>query len=509
MVKKKHTRLSSEAKKKVAFLQKKGKSKTEKIPIKGFSVPRKSSIFAETARLFSKDSPRIKELKYKARKRSIREGIFWSAKQSFGHHYISPFAIAINASNSLVALLSSFSGFLGPLTQMFSSRLIEKYSRKKIILKAVFFETLMWLPIIAIAILFYKGILVDTLPLLLLLSFSIYIIFQNITTPVWFSWAGDIIGEKYRGRWFSKRNLIMGFVSVVLAISAAFLLDYFKKNNWIRVGFIILFSLALISGLMRLKAFKKQYEPEIKLKKGYYFSFWNFIIKAPKNNFGKFSIFKGLFSFASSISSSLLVVYLLRNLEFSYSYYMIIIFSGTVFSLLVLELWGKLSDKYGNYKILCITSIIIPIIPILWVLSPSLIYLILIPSLISGISLAGFSLASGNFVYDNVSQQKRGLAVSYFNMLNGIGIFLGAGLGALLIKTLTIKLIEPIILIFIIGGIARMIVVFIFLPKLKETRKTKKFGGPKELKNIILKEAGPTLHEEVHQIISIKKYFRD
>jgi len=319
---------------------------------------------------------------------------------------------------------------------------------------------------------------------------------------------GDIVTDKYRGRFFSKRNLITGFVSVIIAISASFFLDYSKKNGLIMFGFIVLFSLALISRLISWKAFKKQYEPKIKLKKGYYFSFWNFIIKAPKNNFGKFAIFKAMLSFAVSISSPLLVVYLLRNLEFSYSHYIIIIFSGTLFSLLILELWGKFADKYGNYRVLLITTMIIPTTPILWILSPSIIYLILIPSFIGGISWAGFELAARNFVYDNVSQQKRGLVISYYRMLNGIGIFLGAGLGALLIKTLTIKSIEPIILIFMIGAIARMIVVFIFLPKLKEIRKTKKFQGTRTFKDIMLHQAKPTLHEEAHEIMSIKKYLR-
>ena len=62
----------------------------------------------------------VKELRHQARRHSIKEGIFASAKGSFGDYYIAPFAIAINASNSLVALLSSVSGFLGPLTQIFS-----------------------------------------------------------------------------------------------------------------------------------------------------------------------------------------------------------------------------------------------------------------------------------------------------------------------------------------------------------------------------------------------------
>ncbi|MCK5149623.1 MFS transporter [Candidatus Pacearchaeota archaeon] len=455
-----------------------------------------------------KDSPKIKELKHKARRKSIKEGIFFSAKSSFGDRYISPFAIAINASNSMVALLSSVSGLLGPLAQIFSSRLIEKHSRKKIILKAIFFESLMWLPLIIMAILFYKGILVNTLPLLLLLSFSLYIILANIGSPAWFSWVGDLVDEKYRGRWFSKRNLITGFVSAILAIFSSFFLNYFKQINLVMFGFIILFSLAFISRLVCWKIFKKLYEPKIKLKKGYYFSFWNFLKNAPKNNFGKFSIFRALLNFACSISSPLLAVYLLRNLKFNYPTYMIIIMSSSIFSLIVLNGWGKFADKYGNYKVLGITSILIPIVPFLWIFSPFPVYLIFIPALISGISWAGFTLATGNFIYDNVSQQKRGLAISYCNMLNGIGIFLGAGLGALLIKFLTISFIEPISLIFIIGGITRMMVVFFGIPKIKEMKKTKKFDSSKIIKNIRFKQAKSTLMEEAHEIMSIKEYLR-
>lgn len=453
-----------------------------------------------------KDTPRIKELKHQARRHSIKEGIFASAKGAFGDYYISPFAIAINASNSLVAFLSSITGLLGPLTQIFSSRLIEKHPRKKIILKSVFFESLMWLPLIIIAILFYKGILVNFLPFFLLLSFSLYVVLANIGSPAWFSWMGDIVDEKYRGRWFSKRNLIMGFVLVVLAIFASFFLSYFKQNNWTMLGFIILFFFALISRIFCWRIFKKQYEPKIKLEKGYYFSFWDFVKNAPKNNFGKFSIFRSLLSFSCYISSPLIVIYLLRHLQFNYTTYMMIILSSSIFSLVILKIWGNFSDRYGNYRILGITTILIPIIPILWILSPLPIYLILIPAFVSGISWAGFNLAARNFIYDNVTPQKRGLAVSYYNMLNGFGIFLGAGFGAILIKFLTISFIEPILFIFVLGGIARMVVVFWWLPKMKEIRKTKKFDSSKTLKNMILKQAKPTLIEEAHEIMLIKKY---
>lgn len=457
-----------------------------------------------------KDSPKIRELKHHSRRLSIKEGIFASAKTSLGYNYISPLAIAINSSNAIVAMFTGIIGILGPTSQIFGSRLIEKYPRKKIVSKSVFLEALMWIPFIIIALLFYKNILTDILPLALLLIFSIYIVINSVNYPAWFSWIGDIVDDNYRGRWFAKRNLILGFASVIIGIASAFFLDYSKKINMTMIGFSILFSLALISRIISWRTLKKQYEPKIKLEKGYYFSFLDFLLnKTKNNNFKKFSIYRFFLNISCSISSTLFAIYLLRFLGFKYSIYMIIVFSGTIFSLIVLELWGKFSDRYGNYKILAISSILIPIIPLLWIINSSPLYLIFIPSMVSGITWAGFNLAAGNFIYDNVSAQKRSLAVSYHNMLAGIGTFIGAGIGAILIKFLTIQIVAPIIAIFIFGSLTRMIIVFLGIHHIREIKKTEKFKGTKTLKDLVFTEAKPTLIEEASQIIAIKKYLNE
>ena len=452
------------------------------------------------------DSQRIKNLKHKARRKSIKEGMFATVKSSFFDNYISPFAIAINSSNSLVAMISSVSGLIGPIAQLFSSRLIEKYLRKKIVVKAVFLETLMILPMIIIAILFQKNIITNSLPLLLFLFYSFYIIFANISGPAWFSWMGDIVDDNFRGRWFAKRNLILGFLSVILTVSASFFLDFFKDKNLTMLGFAILFALAFIGRMFSCRIFKQQYEPKIKIQDGYYFSFTQFLFKAPTNNFGRFTLFRGCLSFADAILGSLLSIYLLRNLGLNYSSYMIIIFAGTIFSLLVINLWGIFADHYGNYKTILITSLFIPLLPILWILNNSIAYLIFVPSLAGGIVWAGFNLASGNFVYDNVTPQKRGIVISYYNVVVGGGIFLGAALGALLIKVITISTINPIVIIFSISAIFRLAVVLFWLPKFKETRPTPKFSGTSALKNIILKESKPAFIEGIHDITAIKDY---
>ncbi|MFA4953546.1 MAG: MFS transporter [Candidatus Pacearchaeota archaeon] len=455
-----------------------------------------------------KESEFVKELKHKSRRRSIKEGIFASGKTALGEYYLAPFAIAINTSNFIVALLGSISGLLGPLSQIFSSRLLEKYSRKRIIMKFVFLEALMWLPIILIAFLFYAGILTESLPFIFLVVYAVYVIFMNISSPPWFSWMGDIVDKNYRGRWFSKRHIITSFVSGTLAIVASFFLEYTKGKGWLMIGYIILFTLALLFRLMSWKTFQRQYEPKIKLKKGYYFTFWDFIINSPKTNFGKFTIYRTLFSFATAISSPLVAIYLLRNLGFGYTTYIAISLAEGMFALAVIQLWGNFADKYGNYRVLCISSILIPLIPILWIFSPNPIYLFFVPAIIGGVAWAGFNLAAGNFVYDNISVEKRGLVISYYNMLIGIGTFLGAGIGAFLIKYLTTS-IEPIIIIFILSAVARAIFAIWWVPKIKEIRKTEKFGGKKALRNLIFKEAKPILTEEAHEILSIHRYIME
>jgi len=448
----------------------------------------------------------LKKLKKESREASINEGNFAAAQFAFGSYYVAPFAIAINASNSIVAMLSAISGLLGPLSQMFSYKLIEKYPRKKIVSKAVLGEAILWLPLIVIAILFYKGILTNLLPLMALLFFAISVLSINVAMPAWFSWMGDVVEEKHRGRYFSRRNLITGFVSVITAIAASFLLEYLKTKGIVMIGFIILFTLAFLSRLISWRLFKKQYEPKIKIRKKDHFSFGDFLLSCPKTNFGKFAIYRALMGFAGTISASLVAVYLLRYIGFNYPLYMTITLAGTFISLFTLELWGKFSDKYGNYRTLAITSMMIPLIPVLWILFKSSIYLIIFPATFGGIFWAGFNLAANNFVYDNVRPEKRATAISYQNMLIGIGIFLGGGLGAILIKYLKTSFIEPIATIFILGAITRIIVVLWWVPKLKEAQNTAKYKGTKSIKKMFLKEAKPTFQHEIREIMTIGKY---
>ena len=103
----------------------------------------------------TKDIDIEKENREKAKEISIKEGSFFSLMDGFGLRYITPYALALGASNFVIALLSSLPQLLGNITQLAIPRLMKKISRRKIVATAVITQAFMWFPIILVGFLYF------------------------------------------------------------------------------------------------------------------------------------------------------------------------------------------------------------------------------------------------------------------------------------------------------------------------------------------------------------------
>jgi len=138
------------------------------------------------------------------------------------------------------------------------------------------------------------------------------------------------------------------------------LLDLFKTKGLVFIGFGVLFSIAMCARLYSVYLFRKQYSPKFKLRRGYYFSFKDFLTRGLKTDFGKFVSFVSLMHLAVYIGSPFVAVYLLKQLELSYIWFTVITLSASVYSLIMMPIWGKFADKYGNRLVLVLCTIFIP-----------------------------------------------------------------------------------------------------------------------------------------------------
>jgi len=274
-------------------------------------------------------------------------------------------------------------------------------------------------------------------------------------------------------------------VAIVCMIIAGFVLDYFKQT-YLFMGYIVIFTIAFLGRLVSSVYFLKQYEPEFKPDKKAYFTIFQFIKKMAFNNFGRFVLFYTLMMFAVNIAAPFFAVYMLKNLGFSYTAYMAIILSSAVSSLIFMPVWGKFSDIYGNLKTMRLTSRLIPLVPFLWIISIYIFlynsafvipYLIVI-ELFSGIIWAGFNLAAGNFIYDAVSRERMAICTSYFNIISGIGLLVGALLGGFIASfSFSLFGLDRILIVFLLSGIARYLVHASMASKIEEVREVMHFNG--------------------------------
>ena len=416
----------------------------------------------------------------KSKKASVKDAAAINATVGFGDNYISAYAVSMNATANQLGLLTSIPNLFAPLAQLFTSKYMEKHSRKKIFSIATLFQSLFWIPIIAVSFLFLKNI--SSAPILLVIFYTIYALFGHFAGPAWVSWIGDLVDSKESGRFFGLRNKIGGAVSLISMILGGIILDLFKKQAttpekiyFVFIGFGIIFTLAMFFRFLSRHYVLQQHEPHFRFQKDAYFSFFQFLRKSPENNYGRFSIYVALVTLATNIAAPYFTLYMLKDLSFSYIQFMLYTIAATIATFIFMTKWGSFADRFGNKKMIEISAFIIPLICFAFPVSvfipmPYKLYFLLLANFITGFGWAGFNLAAGNFVYEATTPQRRGICSAYAAILNGLGVVIGATIGSLMISHIPINFMNIILFVSIISGIARLAVSFIMLKTIKDVR---------------------------------------
>ncbi|MBW3012240.1 MFS transporter [Candidatus Woesearchaeota archaeon] len=429
-----------------------------------------------------------KKLKDNSLKISIKEGSAYSFMEGFGLRYITPYALALGATNVHIGFLSSLPNLIGNISQLFALKIMSRVSRKSIVMTGVFAQSFMWLPIIFVGMLYFMFGVSSVYAVTMLIAFYMLLVVSGaIAGPAWTSWMRDLI-HKNRGKYFGMRNRICGAIAIAAALIAGYVLDLFKDANSLFIGFVVLFVVAFAGRLASGLFFIRQHEPEFKFDSSMYFSFFDFVRNMLYNNFGRFAVYASLIYFGTAIASPFFAVYMLNELKFNYTLYTIVILVSSIASIASMPAWGKFVDIYGSGKTLKMTGLFISFIPLLWLATPfiagnlwALIPYLVIAEAFGGFVWAGFGLASTTFIYDAVTVQRTALCSAYFSLLNNIGVFAGALIGGFLSSTgISFLGFKHILFIFLVSGIVRLAMYFIMVSRFKEVR---------EVKPIFFKEA--------------------
>src|SRR3989338_7979293 len=89
--------------------------------------------------------------KKKSLKYSIYDGAAFAIMDGMTASFLTPFAIALNASVNLIAALSYVPQLVGAFVQLFAAKVVETFmDRRKILVISSFVHAILWIPLLLI-----------------------------------------------------------------------------------------------------------------------------------------------------------------------------------------------------------------------------------------------------------------------------------------------------------------------------------------------------------------------
>ena len=241
------------------------------------------------------------------------------------------------------------------------------------------------------------------------------------------------------------------------------------------IGFAILFGAAAIFRLFSFYFLSGMYEPPFSKDKEERQSLSDMVRHVGSSNLGRFTLYVSLINFTTNIAGPFFAVYMLRDLAFSYAAYIV---NASAFAIVVLvfqSFWGRRADWAGNIRVIAVTSLLLPIVPLLWLFSSNVYYLIG-AQVFSGIAWAGFNLTSVNFVYDATEKEGRTKYIAFFNAASGLGLCLGALVGGYVAAYLPSMFGYQLRTLFLLSGLLRIVVIVLLLRLIFEVRHVPKMN---------------------------------
>ena len=396
-------------------------------------------------------------------KNSVLDASFYSAMVGLTQNYISPFALAMKATTTQIGFLTGIPSFAQVLTQLVAPGLAEKVrSRKNLIVLGSFLHGLMWLPVLLIPYVFHSH------QVAWLIAFVTLLVgFDSLGNAPWNNMMADIVPGAIQGRYFSVRNRVGSFVSFLLSFVAGGILQALTGN--IFLAFAVIFAGALFSRFASTYFLSQMDEPRVAVPKVKQPGLFKLSLTLGSTNIGKFILFNALMNVAVMFSSPFFSVYMLRDLQFNYLTFVIVNSASTLATLLFMPLWGKRVDKFGTIQVLKVTSLFVPMVPVMWLFSTNMYYLCFAQAL-GGFAWGGFALAFGIFLYYAAPPENRIRYIALSNTLMFGGAALGSLLGGIVAPHLPAVMGNKLLTIFLISGAARAVIVVLFIPGIHEMR---------------------------------------
>ncbi|MGL5126288.1 MAG: MFS transporter [Fusobacteriaceae bacterium] len=318
------------------------------------------------------------------------------------------------------------------LLQFFIGRFYKVFKDRK---KALFFSVLLGrIPFLMIPLFIAMDL---NKSWILITSVLIYSFFNSFALNVWTSAIRDTISRNERGRFFSKRFVLISISSVVFSSIAGNILNIENK----KIGLFFLTSILAVSAILTVifTFFQEVPTLETQMEK------IKLSVPLQNKNFKNFLIFIAMWNFSLEFTRPYFSYFSAVKIGVPYGYLGSMASVTAVLSIVIYPIMGKLGDKFGNKKLLS-KGIICSTYAILFYCvmgAENFKSLLLFDGIVTAISWSAINLCLFNLLLEVAEDPIDSYVATYYITVGAFGIIGGVtgGIVAEIMKNTTISVI--------------------------------------------------------------------
>ncbi len=360
-------------------------------------------------------------------------GSVWAT--AIGGAPFSLFAKALGASEFQIGLLAALP-FLATLVSMPASIVTERTgNRKGIFLWSTYAQRALWFPIALIPLfLLGKGSAVGVFMLLVLLMYCA----GAVGGPGWLSWMADIVPQRVRGKYFSRRRQWGILSAIPTALAVGWLLDHLAPIQpgghlnlpatlrWCA----IIFMCSAVFGIIDIFLFR--YVPDVPMEPRTRVPMGRLFAQPLRDRqFLWFAAFVATLTFAVSFMGQFVTFYLIDKIGVTGTgIQMMLLVAPMIAQLLVLPLWGNAADRMGKRPVLAIASLGLVPVGLGWCfMGPGSQWLGYVLSILGAALWTGIEVANLNYVLEFSGSERGENGGSSYVAVNSVIINIAGCLG--------------------------------------------------------------------------------
>ena len=420
----------------------------------------------------------------------VSQGLWgaWSQMAGVGAAVMTGYVLSLGGDASFVALMTSITtaSVVGQLLSPIIGRRVA--NKKRFILTSRVISVLFRGSVLAVPFLLAPSWQLGALVVLLTCS----LFFLQLLSPFFGSWQANTIPEGIRARFTSRQTIVASLAAMATGFLVGGFLDSFPEGGK-QTGFLVIFAVSVVVGLLSTWTMGRAPYPRAQAPPG----------EDPRDepapseeapdadgnlrvllrpfldtNFRRTAAFYGLWSFSGGLTGPFYSVFMIDQLQISYTVISLLTALATVSAIVGYRLWAGLIDRFGAKPLMQILLVPHAVAPLFWIFNrPDAYGMIPVALALDGITSSGLSIASTPLLYSLLPRgdQKATYLASWsvsINLIHTAGLLMGSFLARVLDGTqleLFGTSLGNLQIIFLIGAAARLIPL-VLLRTVRETK---------------------------------------